>query len=178
MPLAAALFAILLMSAGNVSFLYVLYRISASSTHSSPAGNSLFKQTRASQVALNYKTDLMSIMSEDLWGQIIPANGGVIKTTEGQSIVAMFQQLRCLDEVRVAYLAVHGKAAPERIPNTGVAEVCLGQLWQIIQCNADITLDPTVLLERNGTLLPGSTGANVDHRCNDWTRVRDVVESK
>jgi hypothetical protein len=128
------------------------------------------------QVALEYAPDLIPIDSDALWSQLIPVNGGVTITRDGKFIIAMYQQLRCLDEVRVAYLAVHGRPVPGRIPNETATEICLGQLWQIIQCNADITLDPAVLLERDGTLLTASSGEGVLHRCNDWTKVRDVAE--
>ena len=120
----------------------------------------------------------MPIVEEDIWKDLIPANGGVVTTPEGKFVVAMYNQLRCLDEVRVAYLALHDRPAPGRVPNNTAAEICLGQLWQILQCNADITLDPAILVERNGTLVPGSSGIDVRHRCYDWTKIRDRVDGE
>jgi hypothetical protein len=114
--------------------------------------------------------------SEDIWSQLIPSSGGKVATPAGIFTVAMYHQLHCLDEVRVAHAAVHGEPIPGRIPNATAAEICIEQLWQILQCNADSTLDPAVLVERNGTSVPGATGDGVNHRCNDWTKIRDAVE--
>ncbi|KAF6756970.1 hypothetical protein DFP72DRAFT_846339 [Ephemerocybe angulata] len=173
--------ALTLLTPLNLVFLhnaYVQRREAEPLTALSTPSSFLFKHMPVNQVALEFKIDSMPISDEELWTQLVPENGGVVETADGKFVVAMYHQLRCLEEVRVAFLAAHNRPIPGRVPNATAADICLGQLWQILQCNADITLDPAVLVERNGALVPGSSGEGVDHRCNDWTRVRDVVEGR
>ena len=64
----------------------------------------MLRRLPSDQVVLEFKGDIMPIVEEDIWKDLIPASGGVVTTEKGKFVVAMYHQLRCLDEVRVAYL--------------------------------------------------------------------------
>jgi len=93
-------------------------------------------------------------------------------------MLSMHHQLHCLNIIRIAYLGLHA-TTPSTMPPVDYADVdmCLEQLRQHVMCNADLTLEPTVLVRIKGMLFPGSHGTGVEHRCWDWEKLSGEVET-
>ncbi|KAF8889857.1 hypothetical protein BD779DRAFT_1438957, partial [Infundibulicybe gibba] len=128
-------------------------------------------------VALRFTNNGYSITNDWAWNALVPGDGRVRLGPDGRVFdVAMYQQLRCLNSIRVAYLANHARPSPVELPNIPEAENCFDILRQSFLCAADITLDPAkvVMVDGNGTVF--TTGTGVDHRCRDWVNVRRTVK--
>jgi len=137
----------------------------------------------ASQVVLPFSNGQYHITSDSDWASLFPSNDGRIPSPtnpDEEVMVSMHHQLHCLNIIRIAYLDLH--KAPSEMPPVDYADVdmCLEQLRQHIMCNCDLTLEPTMLIRQksNGEIAPGSTGMGVDHRCLDWEKLTNDVETK
>lgn len=90
----------------------------------------------------------------------------------------MHQQLHCLNTLRIAYLSYHTARPKLSESFYEEAEMCIEQIRQHLMCNSDLTLEPTVLTRdaARGTVVPGSPGTNVIHRCRDWSELELAVD--
>ncbi|KAJ7232233.1 hypothetical protein C8J57DRAFT_1383888 [Mycena rebaudengoi] len=87
--------------------------------------------------------------------------------------VGLFSDLACLDTARRALTKMRDGSRE----TSAVAERCFGQLRQVIECMADIALEPAKIgCNEAGTCGPGASGDKVDHRCRNWVQVRKFVE--
>ncbi|KAF8889847.1 hypothetical protein BD779DRAFT_1519248 [Infundibulicybe gibba] len=128
-------------------------------------------------VALRFSNNGYAITNDWAWSTLVPGDGRVQLGPDGRLFdVAMYQQLRCLNSIRVAYLANHARPSPMELPNIPEAESCFDTLRQSVLCAADITLDPAkvIFVEGNGTA--STVGTEAVHRCRDWVNVRRTVE--
>jgi len=126
-------------------------------------------------VVLRFENSLFPITSDKHWEALFPSNYGKIhldRFPNREFIVAMYQQLHCLDVVRVAFLQLHASPSHTKVANFTEADDCMDQLLQTILCHGDISLEPAVLVLNDGKFVPGSKGVGVDHRCRDWNELR------
>ena len=109
--------------------------------------------------------------AEAEWIWTGPVGDHAIRLGTGQHAfaIAMFHQLHCLDVLRVAFVTKRDKYRSH-------VEHCLRYLRPHILCNADATLEPAEVGERDGELLHSSTGYGAGHRCKDWTVLRRYLE--
>ncbi|KAJ6517136.1 hypothetical protein DFH09DRAFT_1195508 [Mycena vulgaris] len=118
-----------------------------------------------------------NIANDTEWATLIPPNHGRVRLgAEQQEFdVAIYTDLQCLDTIREAYVKMRAGA---RI-RSEAAEACLGQIRQAILCTADITLEPTHIICKDGECpVTGAvaSGEFVEHKCRDWAQVRNFVE--
>ncbi|KAJ7110770.1 hypothetical protein C8R43DRAFT_1139219 [Mycena crocata] len=153
--------------------------------HTSSTYASLDQQPLASELPISVGAATLefvfgkhyNIENDTEWATLIPPHSGRVKLGEMQQEfdVAVYTDLQCLDTIRATYIKVRA-GENER---SEAAEACLGQIRQAILCTADITLEPTHLICKDGVCpLSGAvaTGNHVDHKCRDWTQVRKFVE--
>ncbi|KAJ7654238.1 hypothetical protein B0H17DRAFT_886955, partial [Mycena rosella] len=119
-----------------------------------------------------------NIANDADWATLVPSNHGRVRLGAAQEEfdVAMYTDLECLDTIRAAYVVMRDGARVR----SEAAEACLGQIRQAILCTADTTLEPADVICKDGKCPASSavaTGEFVDHKCRDWTQVRDFVES-
>lgn len=123
-----------------------------------------------------------ALAAADEWASMFPTNKGRIHLGfEGRMFdIAMYQQLQCLNSLRAAYVAVHDENYPLSHPpaNFTEAERCIDKLRQAILCTSDPTVDTAHVVARpGGGYTSASTGNGIDHRCKNYVKVREVVES-
>ncbi|KAJ7641812.1 hypothetical protein FB45DRAFT_1022543 [Roridomyces roridus] len=118
------------------------------------------------------------IADSTAWATLFPhpEHGGRVRLEDKEFDVGMYTDLKCLDVIRSAYVRMRSGAQVR----DEAAEACLGHIRQAILCTADITLEPTKIhcTEDGECPLKGATasGEYLDHRCRDWTQVRQFVE--
>lgn len=159
-----------------------------------PAGLSTF---RSPHYELNSSHD-------ENWSSLTPPHSaGFIfhPVTETFYAVSMYHQLHCLNSLRknvakginpcTGYLSPINSLStgPQLILTPGLiahANHCLDYLREAILCHADVTLEPVrnvyvdeEISEGNhprGHIDQVAMGWNVDHRCSDWTFIREYLE--
>ncbi|KAF7295719.1 hypothetical protein MIND_01112400 [Mycena indigotica] len=124
-----------------------------------------------------------NITKPEEWASLIPPHDGRVRLGEGAEFgVGMYQDMRCLDVIRAAFVRMRDTGSTERDER---AEACFGHIRQAIACTADITLEPAKVKcskdEETGKVVcpvisAVATGNRVDHRCRDWNQVRAFVE--
>ncbi|KAK0455600.1 uncharacterized protein EV420DRAFT_1552163 [Desarmillaria tabescens] len=121
-------------------------------------------------VALRFDDHNYDITSDHDWESIFPSNGNDYH-------VSMYRQLACLDTIRRAHLILYARQSntSETPLLLKEAQWCFGYLRQIILCNADTTLEPSVrVYDLDDVFLQDATGLGEYHRCYDWTRIRHI----
>ncbi|KAJ7193092.1 hypothetical protein GGX14DRAFT_479101 [Mycena pura] len=121
------------------------------------------------------------------WATLIPPRRGHVRLLRGDAEaepveygVGMYADLACLDTIRASFVRMRDHGVEEANPES---EACFGHIRQAIMCTADVTLEAARVEchEEDGkTVCPPDsavlTGERVDHRCRDWTQVREFVE--
>ncbi|KIJ30117.1 hypothetical protein M422DRAFT_268370 [Sphaerobolus stellatus SS14] len=132
------------------------------------------------EVALSFQNDVSPITSDEDWAALFPPNQGKVRLDafpRQEFIIGMYQQLHCLDIVRVAFLQLHATPSQTKVANFTESDHCIEQLFQTILCHADVTLEPAMLVDDGGgELVPATGGIGVDHRCRDWSEIRNQVK--
>lgn len=127
---------------------------------------------------MRFENHLFPITSDEDWATLFPPNQGKVRLEAfpGQEfVVALYQQLHCLDVVRIAFLKLHATPSKTKLANFTEADQCIEQLLQTILCHGDLTLETAFLTVLDGETVPATTGAGIDHRCMDWSRVHELV---
>lgn len=109
------------------------------------------------------------------WAALVPAHQGRVKLGSPQQEfeVGLFSDLACLDTARRTLKKMRDGSREA----SAVAERCFGQLRQVIECMANITLEPAIIgCDEAGACGPGASGDKVDHRCRNWVQVWKFVE--
>ncbi|KAG7447660.1 uncharacterized protein BT62DRAFT_1004419 [Guyanagaster necrorhizus] len=138
---------------------------------------------RINDAVLRFEFGNYSITSDDEWATLFPPHGGQIMLNGSKYDVSLYLQLKCLDTVRVTFVAlrdVFNDESPARaIDSVDFKETgyCLDVLRQTVLCTADVTLEPgEVVVLSDGSIDMAVTGNHVDHICRDWVQVREFVE--
>ena len=105
------------------------------------------------------------------WDSLIPAGtGGAVRLGPDDRFytVSMFHQLQCLNDLRKAVVQTEDESEPtkERVHH------CLNYVRQMLLCAASVRLEP-VKPTAGGR---GADGFWLEHRCKDWTLLRQEVE--
>lgn len=93
--------------------------------------------------------------------------------------LSVYHQIHCLDSLRWAILGrEHSTRSAHILQTEQVREIphthhCLNYLRQTILCNADLTLEPEVILGSNDV----GEGLGVTHVCQDWSKIHQFVEN-
>jgi hypothetical protein len=84
--------------------------------------------------------------------------------------IAMQEQLKCLNLLRISTLQVHNITQKKDGPPFHLVQRCLGHLRQSILCGADTTVEPVPrIVGGDGKISTGVTdGIGVLHRCMTW----------
>ncbi|CRG92118.1 hypothetical protein PISL3812_09173 [Talaromyces islandicus] len=109
--------------------------------------------------------------SNAAWETLFPTRGGFFKHPQlapDRSGLAVFHQLHCLDNIRKGYwAAVHGKEDHHVSP--AHVRHCIDYLRQSLICHADTNVEPVI------EDLHGVRGFGVEHKCRDFSRVKDWI---
>ncbi|KAF8888844.1 hypothetical protein BD779DRAFT_1672162 [Infundibulicybe gibba] len=92
--------------------------------------------------------------------------------------IAMYHQLHCLNSLRKAI--IHGgeghghgeRGAGEKREQVPHVHHCLNYLRQTILCNADLTLEPEIVLGSQDV----GEGLGVTHVCKDWSALHHFID--
>ncbi|KAJ7242467.1 hypothetical protein C8J57DRAFT_1142485 [Mycena rebaudengoi] len=109
------------------------------------------------------------------WAALVHAHQGRVRLGSPQQEfeVGLFSDLACLDTARRALTKMRDGSREA----SAAAERCFGQLRQVIECMADIALEPAEIgCDEVGACGPGASGDKVDHRCRNWVQVRKFVD--
>lgn len=133
-------------------------------------------------LATEFDNDHYNITSNSAWASLIPSNKGIVTVgvQEGKVEVALYQQLDCLNNIRISLLHLYNVSTTEPAipPDFEKTENCFGIIRQLLLCAADITLEtqgpPTH--HADGSVEMGIiNGLGVSHRCMNWEKVWGTV---
>ncbi|KAF8959152.1 hypothetical protein BDZ97DRAFT_1667579, partial [Flammula alnicola] len=126
-----------------------------------------------------------NITAHSAWASLIPENRGIMPVgQEGKKMqVALYQQLECINNLRISMLHLYNVATaePHIPPDFAKSEMCFGVLRQLLLCAADPTMEHTTPeYHADGTVDEKSTihGLEDTHRCRDWRQVWDLANDK
>ncbi|KAI0043394.1 hypothetical protein FA95DRAFT_406955 [Auriscalpium vulgare] len=123
-------------------------------------------------LVIEHGDEHFSLWDDDEWGTLFPSEGFTdLGPAQQPYLLSMVHQMHCLDVFRVGFLRNRTGAAYH-------VEHCLRFMRQIVLCNADTTLEESLVGEINGKKETGASGVGMVHRCRDWTKVRQAVSAR
>ncbi|PPQ74089.1 hypothetical protein CVT26_006491 [Gymnopilus dilepis] len=133
-------------------------------------------------VAFGWDDKSYILTSDSAWKSLLPHNKGINPGSQhGDNMqVALYQQLGCLDAIRLSLLNLYNMTADDQSqpPDFSKTEACFGTIRQALLCSADITLEkPERFIPATNDTPPSLyiTGLGILHRCTNWQALHSLI---